>query len=186
MSGKQEEEKTAEEKPQTQSESTSQDADTKPQSQDSDGAEDTSQDAHTDEDKTPNVHKLERDIANRDKRIKKLEEQLSAKNATGDEFSKRLEALEKQLKDAEQEKADAKADAALTAAGRVDVELGRMALSLVDGDIEKLKETKPTSLEAKRSLSIRQESRQEAPLPGSFPRVREQLFHVYRKLCSTH
>ena len=85
MPGKQEEEK-----PQTQSESTSQDADTKPQSQDSDGAEDTSQDAHTDEDKTPNVHKLERDIANRDKRIKELEEQLSAKSATGDEFSSAL------------------------------------------------------------------------------------------------
>ena len=143
MSGKQEEEKAAEEKPQTQSEDTSQDADTKPQSQDSGGAKDTSQDAHTDEDKTPNVHKLERDIANRDKRIKELEEQLSAKSATGDEFSKRLEALEKQLKDAE-------ADAALTAAGCVDVELGRMALSLVDGDVEKLKETKPHLFEGEK------------------------------------
>ena len=150
MSGKQEEEKAAEEKPQTQSEDASQDADMKPQSQDSDGAEDNPQDAHTDEDKTPNIHKLERDIANRDKRIKELEEQLSAKSATGDEFSKRLEALEQQLKDAEQEKADAKADAALTAAGCVDVELGRMALSLVDGDVEKPKETKPHLFESEK------------------------------------
>lgn len=65
--------------------------------------------------KDPNVHKLERDVANRDKRIKELEEQLEA----------------------------AKADSVLTAAGCIDLELGRAALDAFDGDVEKLKEAKP-------------------------------------------
>ena len=62
---------------------------------------------------TPNVHKLERDVANRDKRIAELEAQLKAR-----------------------------ADAALTKAGCVDCELGRTALAAFDGDVEKLAEAK--------------------------------------------
>ena len=71
---------------------------------------------------TPNVHKLERDVANRDKRIAELE---------------------KSFAESKEEAAKAKADAALTKAGCVDCELGRTALAAFDGDVEKLVEAKP-------------------------------------------
>ena len=44
---------------------------------------------------TPNVHKLERDVANRDKRIAELEAQLKAKNDEGAGYESRLAELEK-------------------------------------------------------------------------------------------
>lgn len=92
---------------------------------------------------TPNVHKLERDVANRDKRIAELEAQLKAKNDEGAGYESRLAELEKSFAASEEEAAKAKADAALTKAGCVDCELGRTALAAFDGDVEKLVEAKP-------------------------------------------
>lgn len=102
------------------------------------------QDPKPAEDKnTPNVHKLERDVANRDKRIAELEAQLKAKNDEGAGYESRLAELEKSFAASEEEAAKAKADAALTKAGCVDCELGRTALAAFDGDVEKLVEAKP-------------------------------------------
>ena len=92
---------------------------------------------------TPNVHKLERDVANRDKRIAELEAQLKAKADEGAGYESRLAELEKSFAASKEEAAKAKADAALTKAGCVDCELGRTALAAFDGDVEKLAEAKP-------------------------------------------
>ncbi|WP_432291373.1 hypothetical protein [Olsenella uli] len=90
-----------------------------------------------------NVHKLERDVANRDKRIAELEAQLKAKDDEGAGYESRLAELEKSFAASKEEAAKAKADAALTKAGCVDCELGRTALAAFDGDVEKLVEAKP-------------------------------------------
>jgi hypothetical protein len=92
---------------------------------------------------TPNVHKLERDVANRDKRIAELEAQLKAKGEEGAGYESRLAELEKSFAASKAEAEAAKADAALTAAGCVDCELARTALGAYEGDVEKLKEAKP-------------------------------------------
>lgn len=93
--------------------------------------------------KDPNVHKLERDVANRDKRIKELEEQLEAAAGGKKTAEDRIGAIEKQLADMEAERDAAKADAALTAAGCIDCELARPALAALGGDVDALKEQKP-------------------------------------------
>lgn len=93
--------------------------------------------------KDPNVHKLERDVANRDKRIKELEEQLEAATGGQKTAEERIAAIEEQLKAMEGERDAAKADAELAAAGCIDCELGRAALASFGGDVEKLKEAKP-------------------------------------------
>ncbi|WP_291289293.1 hypothetical protein [Enorma sp.] len=93
--------------------------------------------------KDPNIHKLERDVANRDKRIKELEEQLEAATGGQKTAEERIAAIEEQLKAMEGERDAAKADAELTAAGCIDCELGRAALASFGGDVEKLKEAKP-------------------------------------------
>lgn len=93
--------------------------------------------------KDPNVHKLERDVANRDKRIKELEEQLEAATGGQKTAEDRIATIEKQLKAMEEERDAAKADSVLTAAGCIDLELGRAALDAFGGDVEKLKEAKP-------------------------------------------
>lgn len=92
--------------------------------------------------KDPNVHKLERDVANRDKRIRELEERLEAATGGQKTAEERIAAIEEQLKAMEGERDAAKADAELTAAGCIDCELGRAALASF-GDVEKLKEAKP-------------------------------------------
>lgn len=92
---------------------------------------------------TPNVHKLERDVANRDRRIAELEAKLAASERGGSDLEARIAALEKQASESATEAANARADAALTAAGCVDCELGRTALAAYDGDVGKLKEAKP-------------------------------------------
>ena len=94
-------------------------------------------------DTTPNLHKLERDVANRDKRIAELLAELKAKEEGGNDLEARIAAMEKQLSESATEAANAKADAALTAAGCVDCELARTALEAFDGDVGKLKEAKP-------------------------------------------
>ena len=93
--------------------------------------------------KDPNVHKLERDVANRDRRIRELEEKLEAATGGKKTAEDRIAAIEEQLKSMESERDAAKADAALTAAGCIDCELGRVALAALDGDVEKLREAKP-------------------------------------------
>lgn len=90
-----------------------------------------------------NVHKLERDLANREKRIKELEAELTESKKLVASSDERISAIEQQLKDAADAKTKAEAESALTSAGCIDLELGRMALDALDGDIEKLKETKP-------------------------------------------
>lgn len=92
---------------------------------------------------TPNVHKLERDVANRDKRIVELEAKLAASEKGGSDLEARIAALEKRATESATEAANARADAALTAAGCVDCELGRTALAAYDGDVDKLREAKP-------------------------------------------
>lgn len=101
---------------------------------------------------TPNVHKLERDVANRDKRIAELEAQLKAKNDEGAGYESRLAELEKSFAASKEEAAKAKADAALTKAGCVDCELGRTALATFDGDVEKLVEAKPFLFKAQSQM----------------------------------
>ena len=64
---------------------------------------------------TPNVHKLERDVANRDKRIAELEAQLKAKADEGAGYESRLAELEKSFAASKEEAAKAKADARLAA-----------------------------------------------------------------------
>lgn len=118
-----------------------------------DGEEDNSQDPNEGEgasketDAKPtenvNVHKLERDLANREKRIKELEAELTESKKLMASSDERISAIEQQLKDAADAKTKAEAESALTGAGCIDLELGRMALDALDGDIEKLKETKP-------------------------------------------
>ena len=105
----------------------------------------SSQDSATSEDTSTNVntHKLERDLANREKRIKELEAELAESKKLMASSDERISAIEQQLKDAADAKTKAEAESALTGAGCVDLELGRMALDALDGDIEKLKEAKP-------------------------------------------
>lgn len=74
---------------------------------------------------TVNYHKYERDIANRDKTIAELKDSLATE----------------------------KTNAALSAAGCIDTELGRVALKAFDGDIEKLKADKPYLFNQPKSVS---------------------------------
>lgn len=92
---------------------------------------------------TQNVHKLERDVANRDKRIKELEEQLAEATGGQKTAEERIGEIEARLKAMADERDAAKADAALTAAGCIDCELARPALASLDGDVDALKEQKP-------------------------------------------
>ena len=91
----------------------------------------------------PNVHKLERDVANRDRRIRELEEQLAAATGGQRTAEERIASIEEQLRAMEEERDAAKADSALSAAGCIDLDLGRAALAALDGDVDKLREAKP-------------------------------------------
>lgn len=92
---------------------------------------------------TVNRHKYERDIAKRDARIAELEAQLEGANGGKKTADERIAELEARTKAMEEERDAAKADAALTAEGCVDLELGRAALAGFGGDAKKLKEAKP-------------------------------------------
>lgn len=76
----------------------------------------------------PNVHKLERDVANRDKRIRELEERLAEVAGGQKTAEERIGEIEAKLKAMADERAAAKADAALIAAGCIDCEIARPAL----------------------------------------------------------
>ncbi|WP_282710284.1 hypothetical protein [Lancefieldella sp. Marseille-Q7238] len=112
-------------------------------SQDPNEGEGTSEETGAKPTENVNVHKLERDLANREKRIKELEAELTESKKLMASSDERISAIEQQLKDAADAKTKAEAESALTSAGCIDLELGRMALDALDGDVEKLKETKP-------------------------------------------
>lgn len=76
----------------------------------------------------PNVHKLERDVANRDKCIRELEERLAEATGGQKTAEERIGEIEKKHADMEAERDAAKADATLSAAGCIDCELARPAL----------------------------------------------------------
>lgn len=69
---------------------------------------------------TQNVHKLERDVANRVKRIKELEEQLAGATGGQKTAEGRIGEIEAKLEATADER-----DAALTAAGCIDCEIAR-------------------------------------------------------------
>jgi hypothetical protein len=115
---------------------------TKPQ-EGGEGEAEKAQDPATPEGETVNRHQYERDVQRRDKEIARLKAQLKAQNddkaAEGDETAK----LRQDFESMKAQLADERANTALTAAGCVDLELGRAALAKFDGDVAKLKESKP-------------------------------------------
>ncbi|EMZ42644.1 MULTISPECIES: hypothetical protein [Atopobium] len=98
---------------------------------------------------TVNYHKYERDIANRDKTIAELKAQLEQSGKSASDVDK----LQSELAELKDSLATEKANAALSAAGCVDTELGRVALKAFDGDIEKLKAEKPYLFNQPKSVS---------------------------------
>lgn len=126
--------------------SDTQDSTQENQSQDQVAEEEaSSQDSAASEDTSANVntHKLERDLANREKRIKELEAELAESKKSMASSDERISAIEKQLKDSQEAKEKAEVEAKLTSAGCIDLELGRAALAALEGDVAKLKEAKP-------------------------------------------
>lgn len=113
------------------------------QPQDTGTGEAQAQDTGTGEGNTVNRHQYDRDIQRREDTIADLRRQLKeltdAKAASGDQTAQ----LRKEMDELKQQLADEKANAALTAAGCVDLELGRAALAAYDGDVAKLREAKP-------------------------------------------
>lgn len=122
-----------------------------------------------------NIHKLERDVANRDKRIKELEEQLEEATGGKKTADDRLAEVEKQLKAIAEERDAAKADSKLTAAGCIDCELGRAALASFDGDVDALKEAKPYLFEQKRTAPA---STGGKPAGGAPKMTKQQILDV--------
>ena len=120
-----------------------------PKDGEEDNSKDPNEDEGTDEETgakpagNTNVHKLERDLTNREKRIKELEAELAESKKLMASSDERISAIEQQLKDATDAKTKAEAESTLTGAGCIDLELGRMALDALDGDSEKLREAKP-------------------------------------------
>lgn len=108
-------------------------------SQDAPEAEDTPQDADGEKDTKANTHKLERDVANRDKTISQLKEHNTSLEDQVRELEEKLNAL---IEESEQAKTG-RIHAELKAMGCIDPELAAKALDTVDGDIEKLAQAKP-------------------------------------------
>lgn len=98
---------------------------------------------------TVNYHKYERDIANRDKTIAELKAQLEQSGKSASDVDK----LQSELAELKDSLATEKTNAALSAAGCIDTELGRVALKAFDGDIEKLKADKPYLFSQPKSVS---------------------------------
>ena len=92
---------------------------------------------------TVNRHQYDRDIERRDKEIAELKRQLEEGGKAKKSTDERLAELEKRMAERERELADERANSKLTAAGCVDLDLGRAALAAYDGDVSKLKEAKP-------------------------------------------
>lgn len=90
-----------------------------------------------------NRHQYDRDIERRDKEIAELKRQLEEGGKAKKSTDERLAELEKRMAERERELADERANSKLTAAGCVDLDLGRAALAAYDGDVSKLREAKP-------------------------------------------
>ena len=90
-----------------------------------------------------NVHKLERDVANRETRIKELEEQLAAAGGSAKTVEQRLAEVEEKLAASERALADEKVAGSLAALGCVNVKAARALLEDYEGDPAKLKEACP-------------------------------------------
>ena len=103
-----------------------------------------------------NPHKYERDIANRDKRIKELEAELKGKDDSAKSDSQKLEELQKAQEALVKQLETEKITSRLTGAG---CRNSKAALALLDdyeGDIDKLKEGNPYLFEeASNAPSIR-------------------------------
>ena len=113
------------------------------QPQDPEQGEARAQDPDKGEGGTVNRHQYERDIQRREDTIAELRQQLreltDAKAASGDATAQ----LRKEMDDLKAQLADERANAALTKAGCIDLDLARHALKAYDGDVAKLKEAKP-------------------------------------------
>ena len=90
-----------------------------------------------------NLHKLERDVANREKRIAELEAQLEAAGGNAKTVERRLADVEAKLAASEKALADEKVAGSLTALGCVNVKAARALLEDYEGDPAKLKEACP-------------------------------------------
>lgn len=144
-----------------------------------DGEEDNSQDPNegegTDEETgakpagNTNVHKLERDLANREKRIKELEAELAESKKLMASSDERISAIEQQLKDAADAKTKAEAESALTGAGCVDLELDVWRLTLWMGTLKSLEKQSLSfsSLKTHRRISTPPENQQVVLLAAS-------------------
>ena len=96
-----------------------------------------------------NSHKLERDLANSQKRVKELEAQLAKSTEGTKTTEERLAELEQKLKDAEAERDREKLNASLIEAKCIDTKAAAARLDEFDGDIAALKEAAPYLFEAK-------------------------------------
>lgn len=92
---------------------------------------------------TVNRSQYDADIRRRDKEIAELKRQLEEGGKAKKSTDERLAELEKRMAEREQELADERANSKLSAAGCVDLDLGRAALAAYDGDVSKLREAKP-------------------------------------------
>lgn len=90
-----------------------------------------------------NRHRYERDVQRRDKEIRDLRAQLKALNDSKAASGDAAVQLRKEMDDLKAQLADEKANAALSAAGCIDLDLGRTALAAYGGDASRLKEAKP-------------------------------------------
>lgn len=90
-----------------------------------------------------NLHKLERDVANRDKRIKELEEQLAAAKGGTETIEARVAKMEEELAASKKALADEKVNGGLKALGCLNVKAARALLDDYEGDAAKLKEACP-------------------------------------------
>ena len=92
---------------------------------------------------TVNRHQYERDIQRRDQEIAELRKQLEEGGKAKKSTDERLAELEQRMAERERELADERANSKLSAAGCIDLDLGRAALGRFDGDVARLKEAKP-------------------------------------------
>ncbi len=95
------------------------------------------------EGKESNLHKLERDVENRNKRIKELEEQLAAAGGSAKTMEQRMAEVEAKLAASERALEEEKTASGLKAIGCVNVKAAKALLEDYGGDPAKLKEACP-------------------------------------------
>lgn len=95
------------------------------------------------EGKESNLHKLARDVENRNKRIKELEEQLAAAGGSAKTMEQRMAEVEAKLAASERALEEEKTASGLKAIGCVNVKAAKALLEDYGGDPAKLKEACP-------------------------------------------